>query len=90
MNRGVLLWKTGKLAEAVTWMRHARSLLPNNQRVLLNCAQIYISAMSKTGYDMLLADETREILQQISRIEPAQQRLTTLKASLSAITPLAN
>ncbi len=90
MNRGVLLWKTEKLEEAVKWMRHARRLLPNNQRVLLNCAQIFISAMSKNGYDMALAEETRDILQHIDHIEPGQQRSARLAASLHAMTPLAN
>jgi tetratricopeptide (TPR) repeat protein len=87
MNRGVLLWKTGKLEDAVKWMRHARRLLPNNHRVLLNCAQIYISAMEKLGYDPLLADETREILQQIERLTPGQQRFVALMNSLQAMTP---
>lgn len=87
MNRGVLLWKTEKLDEAVKWMRHARRLLPNNQRVLFNCAQIFISTMEKTGYNMVLAEEARDILQQIDRIAPGQQRFATLTASLQAITP---
>lgn len=87
MNRGVLLWKTEKLDDAVKWMRHARKLLPNNQRVLFNCAQIFISTMEKTGYNMVLAEETRDILQQIDRISPGQQRFATLTASLRAITP---
>lgn len=85
MNRGVLLWKTGKLDEAVNWMRNARKLLPNNQRVLFNCAQIYISVMEKTGYNMVLAEETRDILQQVERINPGQQRSATLMAGLQAV-----
>lgn len=88
MNRGVLLWKTGKLDDAVKWMRHARRLLPNNHRVLLNCAQIYISSMEKQGYEPQLADETREILQQIDRLAPGQQRLLALMNTLRAITPV--
>lgn len=87
MNRGVLLWKTEKLDEAVKWMRHARRILPNNQRVLFNCAQIFISTMDKTGYNTVLAEETREILQQVDRIAPGQQRFATLMAGLQAITP---
>lgn len=87
MNRGVSLWKTGKLDEAVNWMRNARKLLPNNQRVLFNCAQIYISVMEKRGYEPLLADETREILLQIDRIHPGQQRFASLMAGLQALNP---
>jgi tetratricopeptide (TPR) repeat protein len=87
MNRGVLLWKTEKLDEAVKWMRHARRQLPNNQRVLFNCAQIFISTMEKTGFNQVLAEETRDILQHIERITPGQQRLATLSASLNALTP---
>jgi predicted Zn-dependent protease len=49
MNQGVLLWKTGKLDEAVEWMRNARRELPNNQRILFNAAQILVSHMQQRG-----------------------------------------
>ena len=37
MNQGVLLWKTGKMDEAVAWMRHARKALPNNHAHPVQC-----------------------------------------------------
>ena len=49
MNQGVLLWKTGKLAEAVEWMRHARRALPNNLRILFNAAQIRCRTCSSSA-----------------------------------------
>jgi hypothetical protein len=51
MNKGVLLWKTGKLKEAVEWMREARKQLPHNMRILFNSAQILISHLQENGYD---------------------------------------
>jgi tetratricopeptide (TPR) repeat protein len=51
MNKGVLLWKTGKLKEAVEWMREARKQLPHNMRILFNSAQILISHLQQNGYD---------------------------------------
>jgi len=45
MNQGVVLWKSGKLREAVEWMRQARERLPDNVRVLFNAVQILVSHM---------------------------------------------
>jgi CheY-like chemotaxis protein len=87
MNRGVLLWKTGKLKEATAWMRTARMTLPNNLRVLFNCAQIMISAMEKNGYDRMMADEAREVLLHVDQINPGQQRFAKLMEALTAMAP---
>ena len=85
MNRGVLLWKTGKLPEAVEWMRNARKQLPTNLRVLFNCAQIMISFMQKHGYDPLLSDEAKDVLYQVDRLQPGQQRFAQLMEMLAEL-----
>jgi CheY-like chemotaxis protein/Flp pilus assembly protein TadD len=87
MNRGVLLWKTGKLAEAIEWMRTARLTLPTNMRVLLNCAQVMISSMQKHGYDADLAVEAKEVLMEIDQLQPGQQRFAQLIEMLAALNP---
>ena len=87
MNQGVLLWKTGKLAEAVAWMRHARSALPNNMRILFNAAQILISHLQQLGYDPLLADETTEVLLHVDKVMPGQQRFAQLMEQLASLCP---
>jgi hypothetical protein len=87
MNQGVLLWKTGKLAEAVEWMREARAALPNNQRILFNAAQILVSHMQQLGYDEALAAEAAEVLLHVDRLLPGQQRFAQLMEQLAALKP---
>jgi len=87
MNQGVLLWKTGKLPEAVAWMREARRELPNNLRILFNCAQILVSHMQQLGYDEALSREATEVLLHVDKIQPGQQRFAQLMEQLAALCP---
>ncbi|MFP5390312.1 MAG: tetratricopeptide repeat protein [Gammaproteobacteria bacterium] len=88
MNQGVLLWKTGKLAEAVQWMRDARAAVPNNLRILFNAAQILISHMQQLGFDEALAREAHEVLLHVDRVQPGQQRFAQLMEQLAALRPV--
>lgn len=85
MNQGVLLWKTGKLPEAVEWMRGATLKAPTNMRLLFNCAQIMISHMQKFGFDHTLAEEALEVLLKVDKLQPGQQRFAQLMETLSAL-----
>jgi tetratricopeptide (TPR) repeat protein len=87
MNQGVLLWKTGKLGEAVSWMRNARLAVPNNQRILFNTAQVMISHMQQLDYDEALAAEAHEVLLHVDRLLPGQQRFAQLMEQLTALKP---
>jgi tetratricopeptide (TPR) repeat protein len=87
MNQGVLLWKTGKLQEAVDWMREARAKLPNNQRILFNAAQVLISHMREQGFDEALALEAHAVLTHVDRLQPGQQRFAQLMEQLAALAP---
>ncbi|WP_371868771.1 tetratricopeptide repeat protein [Pseudoduganella ginsengisoli] len=87
MNKGVLLWKTGKLAEAVAWMRTAREALPNNMRILFNSAQILISHMQQHGYSRDLMDEANGVLMHVDNIAPGQQRFAQLIEQLALLMP---
>jgi tetratricopeptide (TPR) repeat protein len=89
MNQGVLLWKTGKLAEAVEWMRNARQAVPNNQRILFNAAQIMVSHMQQHGHDERLHAEAREVLHHVDRLLPGQQRFAQLMEQLAQLQPAA-
>jgi tetratricopeptide (TPR) repeat protein len=89
MNQGVLLWKTGKLQEAVDWMREARARLPNNQRILFNAAQVLISHMREQGHDEALALEAHAVLTHVDRLQPGQQRFAQLMEQLAALAPKA-
>jgi tetratricopeptide (TPR) repeat protein len=85
MNQGVLLWKTGKLREAVEWMRNARIAVPNNQRILFNAAQILVSHMQQQGYDEALSAEAHEVLLHVDHLLPGQQRFAQLMEQLAAL-----
>lgn len=87
MNQGVLLWKTGKLAQAVEWMRHAREVLPNNLRILFNAAQILLSHMQQLGYDEALTAEATDVLLHVDKIQPGQQRFAQLMEQLARLAP---
>lgn len=88
MNQGVLLWRSGKLQEALAWMRHARKMLPNNLRILFNAAQIQLSHMQQSGYDPVLGAETADVLLHIDRIQPGQQRFAQLMEQLARLVPV--
>ncbi len=88
MNKGVLLWKTGKLQEAVEWMREAREQLPNNLRILFNAAQIIISFIQQKGYDQALAMEANNVLAHVDKISPHHQRFAILMEQLQALAPV--
>lgn len=90
MNQGVLLWKSGKLGEAVEWMRAARVSLPNNMRILFNSVQILISHLQQLGYDPVLAEETTDLLMHVDKVMPGQQRFAQLMEQLAALCPRAD
>jgi hypothetical protein len=87
MNQGVLLWKTGKLAEAVEWMRNARTALPHNVRILFNSAQIIISHMQQRGFSAELLEEAQGVLNHVDHLQPGQQRFAQLMEQLMALVP---
>ncbi|MBA5685463.1 tetratricopeptide repeat-containing response regulator [Rugamonas apoptosis] len=87
MNKGVLLWKTGKLDEAVEWMREARLALPNNMRILFNSAQIIISHLQQKGYNRELSEEAIGVLMHVDKIAPGQQRFAQLMEQLALLAP---
>jgi tetratricopeptide (TPR) repeat protein len=89
MNQGVLLWKTGKLAQAVEWMRNARKAVPNNQRILFNAAQIMVSHLQQHGYDAAMYAEACEVLHHVDRLLPGQQRFAQLMEQLVQLQPAA-
>jgi tetratricopeptide (TPR) repeat protein len=87
MNKGVSLWKTGRLGEAVAWMREARDRLPDNMRILFNSAQMLINHMQQHGYDEALMMEANEVLMHVDALAPGQQRFAQLVEQLQALIP---
>jgi len=87
MNQGVVLWKTGKLPDAVKWMRQARERLPDNVRVLFNAVQVSISYIQQYGYDAELEAEARGVLEHVDKLQPGQQRFAQLMEQLRNLQP---
>jgi tetratricopeptide (TPR) repeat protein len=87
MNQGVVLWKGGKLREAVEWMREARTQVPDNVRVLFNAVQILVSHMKQRGYDADLDLEARAILERVDKLQPGQGRFAQLMEQVNALLP---
>jgi len=90
MNQGVVLWKSGKLPDAVKWMRMARERVPDNVRVLFNAVQISISHMQQEGYDEELDTEARMVLEHVDKLQPGQQRFAQLMEQLRGLQPQAD
>ena len=90
MNQGVVLWKSGKLPDAVKWMRMARGRVPDNVRVLFNAVQISISHMQQEGYDEELDTEARMVLEHVDKLQPGQQRFAQLMEQLRGLQPKAD
>jgi len=90
MNQGVVLWKSGKLPDAVKWMRMARERVPDNVRVLFNAVQISISHMQQEGYDEELDAEARMVLEHVDKLQPGQQRFAQLMEQLRGLQPQAD
>jgi tetratricopeptide (TPR) repeat protein len=87
MNKGALLWKTGKLVEAVEWMREARERLPDNMRILFNSAQMLINHMQLHGYDEALMIEANGVLMHVDELAAGQQRFAQLVEQLQVLIP---
>jgi len=85
MNKGVLLWKEGKLAEAVEWMRNAKQSLPSNARILLNFTHVLIDYIQKNGIDPVLLEEARSVLLQAENLNHDKKRFAQLMGSLEAL-----
>jgi len=88
MNKGVLLWKSERLQEAIDWMRVARHALPHNMRILFNSAQILISRLQQTGHVRELAAEAIEVLMHVDAIAPGQPRFAQLMEQLALLAPV--
>ncbi len=87
MNKGALLWKTGKLVEAVEWMREARERLPDNMRILFNSAQMLINHMQLHGHNEELMIEANGVLMHVDELAAGQQRFAQLVEQLQLLIP---
>lgn len=84
-NKGVALAKEGKLDEAVSLMRNAKSMMPNNKRILLNLTYAMILAMKKSGRDNTMEREARECLDRVHKLDPGEKLYGEYRAMLEEL-----
>jgi len=87
MSEGVKLLGQGKLPEALQSMRHARALMPQNPRALLNLAYVAVVSLEKAGWDAPLAEEARSAITAALALSPGNARATELQGKLQKLTP---
>ena len=85
MDRGMLLWKSGKLDDAVVWMVEVMNTLPSNVRIQLNGAHILIHAMQQKGYRQELAQQASEALLRADALAPGNRRFAQLMEMLQEL-----
>lgn len=84
-NRGVTLAKEGKLDEAIQVLRDARTMLPNNKRIMINLANVAVLAMRQGGRTDILMQTARECLDRVSKLDPQEKWCSQFQAALDAI-----
>ncbi len=76
-NQGVALANEGKFEEGIKLMRQALKNLPNNDLMITNLCGMMIGLMSKNGKDDRMIYETRELLDRVGKINPANKKYNT-------------
>jgi len=84
-NRGVTLAKEGKLDEAIQVLRDARTMLPNNKRIMINLANVAVLAMRQGGRSDILVQTARECLDRVSKLDPQEKWCSQFQTALDAI-----
>jgi tetratricopeptide (TPR) repeat protein len=84
-DRGVVLAKEGKLDEAIRLLSDARTLLPNNKRIMINLSNMAVMSMRKNGKngDMMLM--VNECLRQVAKLDPQDKWCAQLQIALDAL-----
>lgn len=76
-NQGVILANEGKFEEGIKLMKQALQNLPNNDLMIANLCGMMIGLMSRDGKDDRLIFETREHLERVRKINPANKKYNT-------------
>ena len=69
-NKGVLLARDGKFAEAISLLRKAVQRLPNNAVMVGNLCGVLIGSMKKDGKDEETVMEAKMLLDRVSDLNP--------------------
>ena len=84
-NRGVLLAKEGKLDEAIRLLSDARTMLPNNRRIMINLANMAVLSMRQSGRNDHLMQLARECLDRVIKLDRRDEWCAKIQAALDAI-----
>ncbi|HZW25062.1 MAG TPA: tetratricopeptide repeat protein [Gallionella sp.] len=84
-NRAVMLAKEGKLDESIQLLREARTLLPNNKRIMINLANVAVLAMRQNGVNAELMQISRECLAHVAGLDPQEKWCDQVQAALDAL-----
>jgi len=84
-NQGVQLARDGKLEEAVELLRNAKTMLPNNKRILLNLAYVMILFLKTHGKENGMVREVRESIDRVLKLDPSEKMCGQFQDMLDAI-----
>lgn len=86
-NRAVMMAKEGKLEEAIQLLREARTLLPNNKRIMINLANVAVLSMRQNGVNDELLKSSRECMVRVAELDPKEKWVAQIQAALDALVP---
>jgi tetratricopeptide (TPR) repeat protein len=84
-NQGVLLAKDGKLDEAIRLLNDARTMLPNNKRIMINLVNMAILSMRQNGKNDYLMQMAKECLEQVIKLDRQNEWCERVRVALDAI-----
>lgn len=84
-DRGVIMAKEGKLDEAIRLLGEARTMLPNNKRVMINLANMAVMSMRQNGKSSDLLQIADECLRQVAKLDPQEKWCAQLQVALDAL-----
>lgn len=86
-NRAVMMAKEGRLEEAIQVLREARTLLPNNKRIMINLANVAVLSMRQNGMNEDLFKISRECMARVAELDPKDKWSAQMQAALDALAP---
>jgi len=84
-DRGVIMAKEGKLEEAMRLLGEARTLLPDNKRIMINLANMAVMSMRQNGKSSDLQQIADECLKQVAQLDPQEKWCAQFQIALDAI-----
>lgn len=84
-DRGVMLAKEGKLDEAMQLLGEARTLLPNNKRIMINLANMAVLSMRKNGRNDDLVQLANDCLDHVAKLDPQEKWCAQLQTALDVL-----